>query len=157
MSCTRFDYDTLWLRVRGKRIKVRLLGIDTPEKYHSRKMERDCISCGVSEYFMKHLGKEVSKHMEELAGRGSIVFLEKYGRGYYGRVLGIIFLPDGTNVNERMVGDGFACVYRYRGGKSPELPMREWIRLNELMKKAKRERRGLWGEAYEVMECLCGR
>ncbi len=59
------DGDTLWLRVKGRRIKVRLLGIDTPEKYHSRKMERDCISCGVSEYFMKHLGKEASRHMKE--------------------------------------------------------------------------------------------
>ena len=96
-------------------------------------------------------GKRGEQTHEGACGKG-----KRCSPGENGRVLGIIFLPDGTNVNERMAGDGFACVYRYHGGKSPELPMEEWIRLNELMKRAKRERRGLWGEAYKVMECLCG-
>ena len=39
------DGDTVWVKMHGKRVKLRLLGIDTPEEYPSRKMDKDIEMC----------------------------------------------------------------------------------------------------------------
>ena len=149
------DGDTVWVLIEGRKVKVRLLGIDTPEKYPGRKLSRDAAHCGVSEGYMKNLGQLSTHHAKKLLHKGDRIKLVVYGRGHYGRVLGIIYLPDGTCYNERMVADGFACVYKYHGRKSKELPWTEWIKLNYLLHEAKKHRRGLWSVDYRVMDCLC--
>ena len=78
-----------------------------------------------------------------------------YGTGHYGRTLALIYLPDGTCYNERIVQDGYSCVYKYRGHKSKELPQDEWVRLNQLLEEARKNHVGLWRKYYNVMECLC--
>ncbi|MCD6398951.1 MAG: thermonuclease family protein [Candidatus Aenigmarchaeota archaeon] len=141
--------------MQGQRVKLRLLGIDTPEKFKSRKLARDARECGVSQGYMKNLGQEATHYAKSLLHKGQKVKVVVYGRGYYGRTLALIYLPDGTCYNERIVADGYACVYKYYGHKSRELPWDEWFRLNQLLEEAKKNRRGLWGKDYRVMECLC--
>ena len=47
------DGDTVWVRTDGRRIKLRLPGINTPEKYYSKKMLKDVRMCGTSYNQMK--------------------------------------------------------------------------------------------------------
>jgi len=149
------DGDTVWVKHAGQKTKLRLLGIDTPEKNYSRKMYRDCRSCNVKQKQMQYLGRLASRHARLYLKKGQKVKVEIYGRGFYGRKLAIIYLPGGQDFNALMVRDGYACVYKYRGHKSRELPEDEWEKLNLLLERAKTERRGLWKEFYDIMDCLC--
>ena len=149
------DGDTVWVAINGHRVKLRLLGIDTPEKYPGRKLERDAERCGVPPSYMKHLGQEATQHAKTLLHRGERVTVVTYGHGYYGRTLAVIILPDGSSFNEDMVADGYSCVYKYHGHKSRELSQEEWDRLNQMLDEARTKHKGLWGENYKVMERLC--
>jgi len=42
------DGDTVWVNIDSKKTKLRLLDIDTPEKYRGYKLKRDATGCGVS-------------------------------------------------------------------------------------------------------------
>lgn len=149
------DGDTVWVLMDGRRVKLRLLGIDTPEKFKSKKLARDAQECGVSQGYIKNLGQEATHYAKSLLHKGQKVGVVVYGTGHYGRTLALIYLPDGTCYNERIVRDGYSCVYKYRGQKSKELPQDEWVRLNQLLEEARKNHVGLWGKYYNVMECLC--
>ncbi len=139
------DGDTVWIWTKdGRKFKVRIWGIDTPEKFESRKLFRDASRCGVTPDEIKHLGRLASRKAKELLDR-SWVRLKTRGRGYYGRVLGIIYLPDGTNFGLEMIKEGYACVYRKN--YEPEY--------HEALWKAQKEHKGLWSLNYKLMECLC--
>jgi len=40
------DEDTVWVKMQNKRVKLRLFGVDTPEEYHNKKMNKDLRFCG---------------------------------------------------------------------------------------------------------------
>jgi micrococcal nuclease len=142
------DGDTIWVKMNHKRVKLRLLGIDTPEEYHSKKMSKDMRRCHVKYKKMRRLGLLATKHAEELIKKGDSVIVETFGKGYYKRTLAIIILPQSNslNYNEQMIADGYACLYKYRGHKSKELSWAEWKRMKRLLSNAKRNRLGLWGK-----------
>lgn len=149
------DGDTVWVSVHGKRVKLRLLGIDTPEEYPSRKMDKDIEMCHTTFKQMRKLGLLATKHAKTMLYKGEHVTVVTKGKGYYGRTLAFIILPDRTNYNEKEVVDGYACVYKWHGHKSRELSEGEFEKLERLMERAKEEGKGLWGEYREIMECLC--
>ena len=78
------DGDTVYMR---DGTKVRLHGIDTPE--------RD-----------QPYGKQATRNLDKLIG-GKVFVLEK-DTDRYGRLVGVIYTPDGVNVNEAMVCNGSA-------------------------------------------------
>lgn len=143
------DGDTLDVSYGGTTKRVRLIGIDTPEKFHSNKLTEDATRCGVSERYIIQLGELASSHIRSLVSSDSFICKE-YGRGYYGRYLMEIESNIGS-INEKMVADGYACVY-----KKSDLPEFEMQKLVELMEEAREYRKGLWGVDYELMSCLCG-
>ena len=149
------DGDTIWVAMHGKRVKLRLLGIDTPEEYPSRKMDKDIEMCHTTFKQMRKLGLLATKHAKTMLFKGEKVTVVTKGKGYYGRTLAFIILPDGTNYNEKEVADGYACVYKWHGHKSRELSWGEFEKMERLMEKAKEERKGLWGKYRGIMECLC--
>ena len=149
------DGDTVWVKMHHKRVKLRLLGIDTPEEYYSKKMLKDVRMCHTKYKKMRKLGLLATKHAKTMFYKGEKIKVITKGKGYYGRTLAFIILPDRTNYNEREVADGYACVYKWHGHKSKELSEEEFKKLEGLMEKAKEKKRGLWGIDKEVMECLC--
>jgi len=149
------DGDTFLVLLHGKREKVRLLGIDTPEKYWSRKLKKEAIRCGVKEGRISRLGIRATKYAKSLIHKGDQIYLEVRGRGHYGRILAFVYLNDGTCYNERIIADGYACVYKYRGRKSRQLSWEEFLNLTKLLNEAKAHKRGLWKIDFEVMNCLC--
>lgn len=98
------DGDTIELKVDGRNQRIRLIGMDTPEVVDPRKT----VQC---------FGREASAQGHKLL-EGQTVRLEydvQVGeRDKYGRLLGYVFLPDGTNYAEKMIRDGYAHEYTYQ-------------------------------------------
>jgi len=130
----------------GQVVKIRLVGIDTPESYKTRKLWRDSRKCGVSPKEMRKLGKKASKFTKALI-KGKMVEVSIYGRDRYGRPLGIVKV-DGKNVNAILLRRGMACVWR----KTKPESLRD--HLDQEMFQARRTSKGFWGSNPEVMECL---
>jgi len=95
------DGDTIVCDVDGKEIKVRLIGIDTPETVHPDKEV---------EYF----GAEASAYTTEMLD-GQAVYLEYdvETTDRYGRDLAYVWLEDGTLFNDQLVREGYATVATY--------------------------------------------
>lgn len=120
------DGDTL---VVAGGVRVRLIGIDTPET----KDPRRGVQC---------FGAEAARRLGELTPPGSAVRLvhdvERTDR--YGRTLAYLYrLPDGLFVNAALVRDGFATVATY----PPNVAFAE--QFVALQRQAREEGAGLWG------------
>lgn len=89
------DGDTLVLRVNQKEEKVRLIGIDTPEKHSSEKLEQDLVNSGLTREEMKLLGEQASLTTEALIKR-KVLYLEldTSERDRYGRLLAYVYFQD---------------------------------------------------------------
>ena len=113
------DGDTLTVTQNGEAVKVRVYGIDCPEKGQPH-------------------GEEATAFVAALLPVGSVVMVEPVERDRYGRLVGIVTLPDGSNLSETLVAQGLAWV-------SDKYCKREecaaWWRL---MEGAENARAGLW-------------
>ncbi|QHL87027.1 SNase-like nuclease [Nibribacter ruber] len=109
------DGDTIELLKDGKPLRVRLYGIDAPEKNQD-------------------FGTRSRQFISELCF-GKDVRLEVKNLDRYGRTVGIVYLPDGRNVNYEMVKNGFAWHY-VAYSKDPQLGILE--------AEARANKRGLW-------------
>ena len=99
------------------KVEVRLYGIDTPE-------------------YDQPSGRAAGKHLASLTA-GRTVAVEAVTKDSYGRTVAIV-RRQGGSLNEKMVGAGFAWVYRSYCRK----PFcREWLGLEE---EARRSGKGLW-------------
>jgi micrococcal nuclease len=94
------DGDTVRVRPLqgGKPVSVRVDGIDAPEVCQT--------------------GGDTARDVLQRRVLGSQVVIESKSRDDYGRLLGRIML-DGDDVGARMVEDGHAWSYRYRGSAGP--------------------------------------
>jgi micrococcal nuclease len=124
------DGDTLVL---DGQEKLRLLGIDAPETEHTRRRSgEECF------------GREASEHLRArvVGTRIRLEFESGDLRDRYGRTLAWVHLEDGTFLNEALVREGFARVYR-------GMPRARRDAFFAAERAAKREGRGLWGPACE--------
>ena len=111
------DGDTIGVMNGQKEVRVRLFGIDCPEKSQPHGME-------AKQFTSSHcFGKEV---------RVEVVDTDRYGR-----TVGEVLLPDGTSLNRLLVESGYAWWYRsYSKDRS----------LGELEAQARKKRLGLWAD-----------
>lgn len=144
------DGDTIEAQIDGYFQKIRLIGIDTPEKNHSSKLLEDAQKCGVSATEIETLGYIASSFLDELLNASTGALCLDYGEGYYDRILSMVEVS-GQSLNEEMVRNGYACVYQ-----SSELSTSKLEQFETLMEQAMQERKGLWGINYDLMRCLCG-
>ena len=125
------DGDTLWVE---DRVKVRLIGVDTPETKHPSSV----VEC---------FGKEASVFVRELLPLGTDVRLgydvEREDR--YGRTLAYVYrVRDGLFVNAELVREGYAQVYT----APPNVAhVDEFLMLQA---EAREARRGLWSACDNV-------
>lgn len=117
------DGDTLELST-GER--VRMVGIDTPESVHPTKG----VQC---------FGKEASVYTNSLVAN-KWVRMERdiTDKDRYGRLLRIIYMEDGTMLNDTLVRQGYAMVYTY----PPDVTFIPQFR--EAQSEARLAGRGLW-------------
>ena len=115
------DGDTLTLLGdSNKKIRIRLAGIDTPER-------------------KQPFGNSAKKILAKLVFQKKIL-IETQTKDRYGRTVGVIFL-DNQNINNELVRQGMAWVYKkYTDNET----------LYELENKAKTKRIGLWADENPI-------
>ena len=115
------DGDTITvLTVNKQQLKVRLAGIDAPERSQAFGMTA-----------RKHLADQIY---------GKNIELETRGTDKYKRTLGVVYLNE-QDINELMIKDGFAWFYRKYASSQPE---EEAARYAAAEESAKSEELGLW-------------
>lgn len=134
------DGDTLDVDLNGETVRLRLIGIDTPETVDPRKPVQ-CFGKEASDRAKSLLnGKKVSLEMDSTQG----------DKDSYGRLLRYVILADGTNFNQKMIADGYAFEYTY------SKPYRYQETFKKAQKSARESKKGLWaadtcgGEATDV-------
>jgi micrococcal nuclease len=109
------DGDTIEVMRDGRSERVRLHGIDAPEKGQA-------------------FGKSSKRTASELSFGKDVTVLQ-HGVDKYGRTLGEVILPDDRSLNREMVRSGYAWRYRkYSNDRT----------LDRLETNARRSNRGLW-------------
>jgi len=132
------DGDTFELQNKDR---VRMLGIDTPEKYESSKLERDVERSGQDKKTLQKLGELATQYTKKLIEEKRVVLVPENNyedKDVYGRLLRYVYLEDGTFVNKKIVEDGYG--YAFRRYKISMLD--EFIKCEN---DARVNKRGLWG------------
>jgi endonuclease YncB( thermonuclease family) len=111
------DGDTIKVLVDREQIKIRLYGIDTPEKKQA-------------------FGQAATRVIKSLLSPS--VTVEEKDTDRYGRTVGIVYTSTGINVNEEMVKSGYAWVYRKYCRSSF---CSDWL---EMENNARNNKIGLW-------------
>ncbi|MDQ7037956.1 MAG: thermonuclease family protein [Aquificota bacterium] len=138
-----YDGDTFRCRLEsGEEVKVRLIGVDTPESRPNRKALRDARREGVSLDTILRLGKKATEFTRKLIPPGTVVYLETDVQIHdrYGRLLAYVYLPDGRMLNEVLLEEGYAKMMTV----PPNVKYVE--RFRRAQRRAIREGRGLWSE-----------
>jgi len=122
------DGDTFEVTWDGKTEKIRLIGIDTPETVHPSKPVQEG-------------GKEASNFSkEQLTGKTVFVELDVEERDRYGRLLGYVYMEDGSFYNAALAGEGYAKLATYP-------PNVRWVEMFKYLQTDAREaKRGLWAD-----------
>jgi micrococcal nuclease len=124
------DGDTIWVNS-GKREKVRMIGMDTPETVDPRKP----VQC---------FGLEASAQAKAILA-GQSVYLETDPSqdtvDKYGRTLAYVWTTSGQLFNLDMIADGYAHEYTYY------LPYRYQKEFKAAENDARNQERGLWSPA----------
>jgi endonuclease YncB( thermonuclease family) len=121
------DGDTIEVLHNGRAERIRLNGIDCPEKGQA-------------------YGKRAKQAASELVF-GKEVTLQTFGKDKYGRTIADVLLSDGTHVNHMLVKDGWCWWYRkYALGNTV---------LEQLEENAKEGKIGMWADPHPVPPWAC--
>lgn len=125
------DGDTIDVLVNGKRERVRILGINTPETVDPRKP----VQC---------FGRQASAKAKSILNNQTVGLESdptQSDRDKYGRLLRYVFLSDGTDFGLTMIQMGFAYEYTY------DLPYKKQTVYKAAQKEAEEKSLGLWNES----------
>lgn len=122
------DGDTFWIDDGSpKGLKIRLIGVDTPESRKTGKRE------------IAYYGKEASEYMNKLiSGKKVRLEYDVDSTDMFGRTLAYVYLENGTFVNANLVINGYAMVMTV----PPNIKYAETFL--KLAQKARDQNKGLW-------------
>ena len=131
------DGDTFLLNTKEK---VRLIGVDTPEKFTSNKLKKDAERSQKDIETIQKLGEQSSNYVKKMVeGKKVILKTDKYSakQDKYGRLLRYVYLEDGTCINSKIIEDGYGNAYTsFKFEKMDEY--------RQLERDARTNNRGLW-------------
>lgn len=144
------DGDTFTLKnQQHNEFKCRVYGIDTPEKFHTAKMDKDANKVGITPETMKKAGEASTEYAQQHLKVGKSYKVDVLEKDKYGRELCIVYDGD-KSYNEAIVADGYAVVYKNGKYIKDEQLKR---RLLQAQKEAKSKNRGLWdGSTRKIMD-----
>ncbi|MGC8792228.1 MAG: thermonuclease family protein [Bryobacteraceae bacterium] len=116
------DGDTIEVLKDGRPVRVRLYGIDCPERGQA-------------------FGTVARRFTGDLAFSQNVI-LRTHGTDRYGRLLADVILPDGRVLNQELVRAGLAWWYREYAPEARELAALE--------SEARAARRGLWADPHPI-------
>ncbi len=97
------DGDTIAVNMNGKVEKVRFVGVDTPET-HKPNTPVQCYGPAAAAYTKNTIGTQKVRLVSDSLSTD---------RDRYDRLLRYVYLPDGTNLNEKLVQEGYGFYYPY--------------------------------------------
>lgn len=115
------DGDTITVMRLGRGEKVRLYGIDCPEKGQA-------------------FGNRAKQFTSDMVF-GKEVLVKTHGYDKYGRILGDVFTTDGKSLNQELVRAGFAWWFRKYSNDA---------NLERLEEEARAQKVGLWADPHSV-------
>ncbi len=136
------DGDTFVCLLKGKKERVRLIGVDTPESRPNKKALRDSRRSGISLKKIIEMGKKATRFTKKYLKKGKTVFLEFdiEKRDRYGRLLAYVWLDKKILFNELIIREGYATVYT----RPPNV---KYVgRFLMAQRYAREKRKGLWAE-----------
>ena len=90
-----------------KKERVRVAGVDTPEK-RTRNLEEKALGIDATNWLKQKLEDTIAGDGDELTVRTELVG----GTGKYGRLLGWLYIGDAdVSLNEQMITEGYAWAY----------------------------------------------
>jgi micrococcal nuclease len=122
------DGDTFVATVRGRRERIRVIGVDTPESVAPNRPD-------------EHFGEEASDFAKRYLDGATVRLAgDAEPRDRYGRMLAYVWLTDGTFWNALLVAEGYAQQLTI----PPNVTYAGLFR--RLVGEARREDRGLWAQ-----------
>ncbi len=121
---------------------VRLLGIDTPEKWPSKKMDSDADRSKKDKEVIRKLGELASQYSDSLLFGKYVKLIAdstNSDRDKYKRLLRYAYLENGELFNLKIIQDGYAYAYT-------RFPIIYLEQFREAEKEARENKRGLWGD-----------
>ncbi len=104
------DGDTLWIALQGSPVKVRVAGVDSPERAGHALCEAEM-----------RAGEAAATFVRQLLPAGTWVDLRPTGqREKWGRMLASITMPDGRDLATVVIGAGHGVPYAGRGPKAAQ-------------------------------------
>lgn len=138
------DGDTIAVKdSKGNNFNVRFACIDAPEIPHSKKEKQSQSSLARDQF---DWGVKAQERVQQLVKQGGDrVKLNIVDSDRYGRKVAEVRLPDGTFIQEVLVKEGLALVYRSYLNKCPSKDI-----ILQAETQAKDSRRGVWSDAKFV-------
>lgn len=129
-----YDGDTLKTKKLGK---VRLIGIDSPERENSDR-DKYYLRQGIEQSRLRKIaGKALSFNIKKAKGKKVRLRFEAKKKDRHGRHLAYLLLPDGKMLNKLLIEKGLAAVYR----RFDFSMKKDFL---EAEKGAQKKHRGLW-------------
>ena len=126
------DGDTIDIKVDKTIMRVRMIGIDTPESVHPEKP-------------VQRFAKEASAYTRlKLLGKNIRLEYEEEKKDEYGRLLAYVFFDD-LFFNAHLIEEGYAKAFL-------KFPFRYSGQFRNLQEQAKSEQKGLWKKDVEAVE-----
>ncbi|MGD8344016.1 MAG: thermonuclease family protein [Desulfobacterales bacterium] len=120
-----YDGDTVKVTENGKKITIRLVGIDAPEMSHKKHLPGQPFCA------------KAKDHLSSLI-LNKVIHIKIYGKDESGTFLGEIF-ANNVNINIEMINAGLAEVHR-----GPPVQGHEMTGYRAAEKKAKEDTKGIW-------------
>lgn len=136
------DGDTIVVISKGRKIRGRIIGIDTPESFKSKKLYNQSKKCNLSINEILHMGRLSKIYTKHKLPVGSDILFLSVKIDYYGREL--IWVK---GFNFEIVRDGFAQVYAHA-----DIKYRTKKALFAIEAKAKASKKGIWN--FIKKDCL---
>ena len=122
-----FDGDTITVNMNGGTEIIRMIGVDTPETHHPKEPVQ-CYGVAAANYTKRLIGSQpVRLEADPL----------NTNRDRYDRLLRYVYLPDGTLVESKLIGEGYGFAYT-------SFPMVKALEFKALEGVAKQVGKGLW-------------
>jgi len=120
------DGDTIIVRLNGRKERVRLIGVDTPETVRP-------------DTPVQYYGKEASAFTRQMVERKPVrLEYDWQRRDKYDRLLAYVYLEDGTFLNAELIKQGYGHAYT-------RFPFKYLKRFRGYEREARENGRGLWG------------
>lgn len=129
---TRFvDGDTIAVDMNGKTEKVRFIGVDTPET-HKPNTPVQCYGPQASAFTKHAIGSQRVRLQSDPLSTN---------RDRYNRLLRYVYLPDGTDLDETIIREGYGFYYPY-------FPFSQSKQFDGAEQAAMAAHHGLWGTCH---------